>query len=354
MFADGAGSGTGLSLRAGRVRPLTARAPRRNPLVMSTTTSRREPALTAFARRHQLVLFFVLAYAFSWWAWIWYRVDPVAADAPILAVGPFFAALVMLAVVGGRPAVRAWFAEIVHWRVRPVWYALVLLGPPVLTFAPVAILLATGAVLVPDPVVPGFAVVATQFAFLLVYVGLGEESAWRGYALPRLMAGRSALAAALVLGALHVLWHLPLFGVEYHIGGNALPWAIAVVAVSVVVTWIWVHTGGSLLLPMLLHASNNAVTFAWRWFAGPDQLRLWWIWAALWVTLAVAVVARNGPQLTRVAHVDVRPAPPARPDAPPSAVGAAAARAGSPAPAPATATRFRAAPSPVPGAGRRC
>lgn len=32
--------------------------------------------LTAFARRHQLSMFFVLAYALSWWAWVWYRLDP--------------------------------------------------------------------------------------------------------------------------------------------------------------------------------------------------------------------------------------------------------------------------------------
>jgi membrane protease YdiL (CAAX protease family) len=266
---------------------------------MSTTTSRGAAgtALAAFARRHQLAAFFVLAYVLSWWAWVWYRLDPGHVDAPILPVGPFLAALLLLAVVGGRPALRAWFAKIVDWRVRPVWYAVVLLVPPALTFGAVALHLAAGGVLVPDPVVPGAGAVAVQFLFVLVWIGLGEEPAWRGYALPRLMAGRSALTAALVLGVLHALWHLPLFGVEYHLDGNALPWAITVVAVSVVVAWVWVHTGGSLLLPMLLHASNNAVTFVWRWFAGADQLRLWWIWAALWVALAVAVVARNGPRL---------------------------------------------------------
>jgi membrane protease YdiL (CAAX protease family) len=276
---------------------------------MSTTTSRGAPgsALTAFARRHQLGLFFVLAYAFSWWAWVWYRLDPGSVDAPILPVGPFLAALLMLALVGGRTALRAWFAKIVDWRVRPVWYAVVLLVPPALTFGAVAIHLTAGGVLVPDRVVPGAGAVAAQFLFVLVWIGLGEEPAWRGYALPRLMAGRSALAAAVVLGVLHALWHLPLFGVEYHLAGNALPWAITVVAVSVVVAWVWVHTGGSLLLPMLLHASNNAVTFVWRWFAGPDQLRLWWIWAALWVTLAVAVVARNGPRLTRAGEEQGKP-----------------------------------------------
>ena len=59
--------------------------------------------------------------------------------------GPFLAALVMLALIGGRRAIRDWLAKIVHWRVAPAWYAVALLGPPVLTFVAVAINLATGA-----------------------------------------------------------------------------------------------------------------------------------------------------------------------------------------------------------------
>jgi len=263
--------------------------------------------LAAFARRHQLLTFFALAFAFSWWAWFWYRLDPGHVDAPILPLGPFLAALVMLSLIGGRPAIREWFRKIVHWRVRPVWYAIALLVPPGLTFAAVAINVATGAMPIPVRVVPGLGAVAAQFAFVLVWIGIGEEPAWRGYALPRLAAGRSLLAAALALGLLHMLWHLPLFGGEYHLGSNGVPWAITVVAVSVVVAWVWVHTGGSLLLPMLLHASNNAVTFVWQWFAGPDQLRLWWIWAALWVTLAVVIVAVTGTRLTRVDRPTGRP-----------------------------------------------
>jgi membrane protease YdiL (CAAX protease family) len=268
---------------------------------MSTTAVRRaiDTRPAAFARRHQLVTFYALACAFSWWAWIWYRLDPAGADAPILPIGPFLAALVMLGLVGGRPAIREWFGKIVHWRVHPVWYAFVLLVPLALTFGAVAILTATGATPIPDRVVPGVGAVAAQFAFVLVWIGLGEEPAWRGYALPRLAAGRSLLAAALLLGVLHAVWHLPLLGVEYHLGGNLVPWAISVVAVSVVVAWVWVHTGGSLLLPMLLHASVNTAAVVWRWYAGPDQLRLWWIWSGLWAAVAVVIVVVNGPPLTR-------------------------------------------------------
>jgi membrane protease YdiL (CAAX protease family) len=253
--------------------------------------------LVAFARRHQLAVFFVFAYALSWWAWIWYLFTP-AIGAPILSFGPFVAAVAMLALVGGRAAVRAWLGKIVHWRVAPWWYALALLGPPALTFGALAVNLAVGAAATPDRAVPTATDLVARFATVLVLVGLGEEPAWRGYALPRLLAGRSALAAALLLGVLHAVWHLPLFGVEYDLA-NGVPWLISVLCVSVVIAWMWLHTAGSLLLPMLLHTANNTAAFVWQWFTGADQLRLWWIWTGLWLVAAGAVVAATGPRLVR-------------------------------------------------------
>ena len=65
------------------------------------------------------------------------------------------------------------------------------------------------------------------------------------------------------------------------------------------IAWVWLHTGGSVLMPMLMHASNNTIAFVWQMFAGPDQLRLWWLWCALWVAAAALVVAATGPALRR-------------------------------------------------------
>lgn len=73
--------------------------------------------LVAFVRRNQLSVFVILAYALSWWAWIWYRLDPGNVDAPILPIGPLLATLIVLAIIGGWPAIKALFAKIVHWRV---------------------------------------------------------------------------------------------------------------------------------------------------------------------------------------------------------------------------------------------
>jgi membrane protease YdiL (CAAX protease family) len=146
------------------------------------------------------------------------------------------------------------------------------------------------------------AALSGQFAVALAWIGLGEEPAWRGYALPRLMVTHRALTAALGVGLIHAVWHLPLFGVEYGLA-SGVPWALSVFCLSIVTTWMWLHTRGSLLLPVLLHAATNTATFVWSWFAGADQLRLWWIWAGLWAAAAAVVVAATGPALSRAAPI---------------------------------------------------
>jgi uncharacterized protein len=263
---------------------------------MSATAMPSENRFIAFVQNNQLLCFVILAYALSWWPWVWYQYDPVAADAPILPPGPFLAALIVVSLVGGWAAVRDWFAKIVHWRVGWVWYAVALLLPVALTLSAVGINLMAGAQRAATFKIPDAGSLAARFVFIFLFIGLGEEPAWRGFALPRLLKGRSALAAALILGVIHMVWHLPLYGVEYD-SANVWPWGITVICVSVVTCWMWLHTGGSLLLPMLLHASNNTIALVWRMFDGGDQLQLWWIWCALWLIATATIVFSAGMDL---------------------------------------------------------
>jgi membrane protease YdiL (CAAX protease family) len=89
----------------------------------------------------------------------------------------------------------------------------------------------------------------------------GEEIGWRGYALPRLATRFGFARASLLLGLVWAFWHLPQFYIAdadtFH---QSFPvWAAQVIAMSVAFAWLYVRTGGSLLLVMLLHASiNNA------------------------------------------------------------------------------------------------
>jgi membrane protease YdiL (CAAX protease family) len=235
--------------------------------------------------------FFALAYALSWAPSVW-------ESHSILPLGPLFAALILLAVTGGWASVRSFLRRIVQWRVVPHWYLLVLGLPVALTAIAVWLNVLFGATEPSWERVPPLAALPGTFLFIMLFIGLGEEPAWRGYALPRLTAGRPALLGSLLLGVLHAVWHLPLFGLEYDLQ-NAMPWLVSLLGFTIVSTWLVHRTGGSLLLPVLFHTSVN-VTAKYLFislFDGTDTLRLWWVLAGLWALIALGVVAIAGRDL---------------------------------------------------------
>ena len=154
-------------------------------------------------RRHPLASFFVLAYALTW------PLIPLVSVSPLWGFpalfGPALAALVVAALADGRAGVKDLLGRVVRWRVGVGWYAVALGLPAVLAFAAAGLHLALGG---QTPVEFGGLSVLNFVVFVLIF---GEELGWRGYALPRLLVGRSALSASLILGVLWGAWHLPTF-----------------------------------------------------------------------------------------------------------------------------------------------
>src|SRR3712207_6415517 len=94
-------------------------------------------------RRHPLLVFFVLAYAFSWWPWPLYALG--LAPGYIIGFGPFLAALLVLALTRGKKGILGLLKRMVRWRVRPVWYAVALLLPVGVPLAATALNVLLGA-----------------------------------------------------------------------------------------------------------------------------------------------------------------------------------------------------------------
>jgi uncharacterized protein len=253
---------------------------RRNPL-----------ASTADAiRRHPLLAFFAFAYALSWWPSVLYLLT--GWGSPIFGCGPFLAAIVVLSLTRGKPGLKQLFRSMLKWRVAPRWWAVAILLPIAVTLAAAGMNIALGAQ-VPNGADLGrwTSVLPTAVVILLVplFGGAWEEPGWRGYALPRLLARRSALEASLILGSLWALWHVPLFLTGKQHWSDLL----LVVTVCVVLTWLFQNVLGSVLVTMVFHAINNAFSggYVSQMFTGKDSVRQSWMLVIAWAITAVLVVS---------------------------------------------------------------
>jgi membrane protease YdiL (CAAX protease family) len=225
-------------------------------------------SLLSVVKRHPLITFFVLTYAISW------------GFLPIEAVrfmpgGPFIAALIVVLLTQGWVGLRELGSRMIRWRVRWYWYVAALGLPLAVVMLTAGLNVALGA---SAPSLVQYSSVTTVlmvFAVRLVNPGdgaLGEEPGWRGFALPGLQSTLSPLVATLILGVLVTGWHVPILFLEE--GGLQPPFLVGFLLGTMAVTfwysWLFNHTGGSVLITLIAHATQGTITIGGLWSAGAD------------------------------------------------------------------------------------
>jgi hypothetical protein len=172
----------------------------------------------------------------------------------LAVAAPTISATILIFARGGWNGLRSLYAQLIHWRFDLKWYVLVLLGIPMVGWIAARI---TGA----SPLKPTNTL--AEFLLLLLYIlitgPLCEELGWRGFALPRLLNRFTPLTASLILGAIWGVWHLPSFFLGGMVqAGLSLPFFLLnAVLLSIFVTWVFQHTGGSVLITVLIHFTVN-------------------------------------------------------------------------------------------------
>ena len=227
-------------------------------------------AIKTWAKNHPLLIFFFLAYALSWMVEI-----PLALRAQgviqvkisfplhyLAAYGPLLSALIVTGLTGGSRGLRDLLGRMIKWQVSLGWW--------LVAFAPLGLYIAVAATLWFIRRVPIDLVTMGQVEFLpalglaalpmwVLTFGIGEETGWRGFALPRLQESRSALHATIILWVLWALWHLPLFFYSYDV--SVLPgFLIGLLAGAIILTWLYNSTEGSVLMVALWHGAFNFTT----------------------------------------------------------------------------------------------
>lgn len=243
------------------------------PALSSSTTGERE-ASTSGARGDltRLVIYLVVTFAVSW-VIIW----PAVRDRPAelnnlgwraIAVAVPSIVAIALAAADNREHRASFFrrfavVRIAWWRALALFYGLAVALLVVLAlFDPPGV-----AAMIAKP--STLAVLAALPLIALLAQGLGgplEEAGWRGYALPLMLRLGTPMSASIGLGLIHATWHLPLFMITGYPSTDVdeIPFVLTMVLffvhvlnVSILLTWVYLNSRGSIWLAVLAHAIIN-------------------------------------------------------------------------------------------------
>jgi len=222
---------------------------------------------TIFVKKYPLIAYFLLAYGLTWIVQIPAAIFPGWPELLTFlgSFGPVVAAFIVVGLIAGKDGVQQLISPIKKWRVGVQWYLIVLVGPTLMMASSIYLyqLLGKGSgmpvsISMASQVGEHFLALWVIFIYQVVIVW-GEEIGWRGFALPNLQIRFHPILASVILGVLWGLWHLPWFWIE----GSAQQsmsvqfFVLATVGYSILYTWIYNGTRGSLLMMCLLHAANN-------------------------------------------------------------------------------------------------
>ncbi len=263
----------------------------------------------AWIRQHPILTVTGLAYLLTWIGLIPLIRDPgIAAQAtPSHAANPsvlvyvflgvagcLWAAVITAGAVGGLKGRYDLFRGYLKWRVGLQWVLAALLIPAAVLLAAAGInslnlgqrLVFPTPALLPSEIVGPFVIMVLRYL-----IGNFEELCWRASVLPRLQAKYSALISSLMVGGIQGFWHLPFVFVKGHyVQSIGLPiFILQTIAMSVVATWLYNNTRGSLLMAALFHAAYDAAST----FQGSD-IRMFNLSIGLWCVLAISLIVLFG------------------------------------------------------------
>lgn len=276
-----------------------------------------------------LTAFFGLAFAWGWAFWIpaalmfGSNVDAGSAFhnphvvllQSLGAAAPSLTAVALIARYYGKNNLGRTLARYKSWRFEKRWYLAAILLYPSITLLSMLVHVTThGNEFGLDPGTPlgqmvgGIGLFGVVLAMPLIYLSqllsspLLEEFGWRGLALPLLQRKLGALTSSLVLGFLWWLWHVPLFVMYGNDTSRELATSLAgMTALTVIMTWIFNNTAGTMLMPLFWHASLNVSLNVLNLGQPPEFTAA--ITVAVALTVCVAAGATDLSRRGRVTHV---------------------------------------------------
>jgi membrane protease YdiL (CAAX protease family) len=249
---------------------------------------------TSLIKQYALAIFCVLTIALTFAT----TLLPLPGElvAVVMVFIPALLAISLSALLEGRGGVRSLLSKLAHWRISLKWVAMALVLALVirLTMSLIALRLGLISTIQLRPGGPAQYVILAVVFFVFA---IPEELGWRGYALPKLLERYSPLAAALIIGVLWGSLHLALLLPDMmNEGASPLATLLSVIGTSVLLTWLYVNSDGSIVLTTLFHAAQSFFIIVNGGLTGTQQA---WLMAGVYLAAALIVVLATGSRLTR-------------------------------------------------------
>jgi len=220
----------------------------------------------------------------------------------VVILGPSVIAILMTALLIGRPGLRHLLKKQMSLRLGGRWYLAAIFTIPALAFIAVGLrALFGGSDIAPNIDYSLSAVLPEVVPILIVtlVISLGEEFGWRGYVLPRLQVRLNALQASLVLGILWGLWHFPGFLVGQGVPLETPFWVIMlwIIPATILITWVYNRTG-SVVAAIAMHTAANISFNVFPLLpetTATGGLTTFWIFIGVVWVMTIGVVIMFGP-----------------------------------------------------------
>ncbi|MGM0408922.1 MAG: CPBP family intramembrane glutamic endopeptidase, partial [Bacteroidota bacterium] len=175
--------------------------------------------------------------------------------------GPLVSSIIVTFHIKGKGGIRLLLSSGLKWRFSIAWYLFAILIVGILMFINIGLHIGN----LPKPSAwINFSILPIV---VQVWVVIGEEYGWRGFALPQLQLKYGSLGASIILGFLWACWHLPMFFISGspQYTENFLTsfsgYVLILIFWTIIMAMLYNKTRKSVLVCMLFHASANISAF---------------------------------------------------------------------------------------------
>lgn len=223
-------------------------------------------------KKHEIIVYLIMTFLFTWIFWIIaFTSTSLSLNGLFRIVGSFIPSIMSIIFAGyyyGVNGIKKLLKKLTIWRINLLFYAFVFLYTAMSIYIPSFICSIIGVNykihinnnISSFQLTSPLTILICFFAVMIFGGPVGEELGWRGFVLPKLQKKLNPLISSIILGTIWASWHIPMF--YFRVPGydiSFISYLLETIWLTILFTWLYNSTKGSLLIVILYHSFDNFV-----------------------------------------------------------------------------------------------